>query len=97
MKEFNSFTRSLSLSSPVSICEDFTELALRLRDRIDLGPQQLFRLVGVGLSNFLLDQAEADDSVPVNENGWTGKHTLPTSDLRSVDITDLKRPLFSCL
>jgi DNA polymerase-4 len=76
-KEFNSFTRSLSLPSPVSTCEDFTELALRLRDRIDLGPQQLYRLVGVGLSNFLLDQAEADDGVPANEtDGPEGIHSL---------------------
>ena len=27
-------------------------IALSLRDRIDLGPAQRFRLVGVGLSNF---------------------------------------------
>ena len=30
-------------------------------------------------------------------NGWTGGHTLLTPNLRSVDITDLKRPLFFCL
>jgi DNA polymerase IV len=76
-KEFNSFTRSLSLPIPVSTCEDFTELALRLRDRIDLGPKQLYRLVGVGLSNFLLDQAEEDDGVPANEtDGPEGIHSL---------------------
>jgi DNA polymerase IV len=50
-----------------STCEDFTEVALRLRDRIDLGPKQLYRLVGVGLSNFLLDQAEAEDGVRATE------------------------------
>jgi hypothetical protein len=30
----------------------FPAIALSLRDRIDLGPTQRFRLVGVGLSNF---------------------------------------------
>lgn len=32
--------------------EDLTSIALSLRDRINLGPKQRFRLVGVGLSNF---------------------------------------------
>jgi DNA polymerase IV len=66
-KEFNSHTRSLTQPCSVSTCEEFTELALRLRDRIDLGPQQLYRLVGVGLSNFVLDQTGADDDVPAEE------------------------------
>ena len=56
-KEFNSRTHTLTQPSSVSTCEEFTELALRLRDRIDLGPRQLFRLIGVGLSNFLHNQA----------------------------------------
>ena len=38
--------------SPPSSCEELTEIALRLRERVDLGPQQRYRLVGVGLSNF---------------------------------------------
>jgi len=29
-----------------------TNIALSLRERVELGPQQRFRLVGVGLSNF---------------------------------------------
>jgi DNA polymerase IV len=29
-----------------------TSIALSLRDRVGLNPQQRFRLVGVGLSNF---------------------------------------------
>jgi DNA polymerase-4 len=29
-----------------------TRIALFLRERVDLGSRQLFRLVGVGLSNF---------------------------------------------
>jgi DNA polymerase-4 len=29
-----------------------TDIALKLRERVALGPQQRYRLVGVGLSNF---------------------------------------------
>jgi DNA polymerase IV len=32
--------------------DELTDIALKLRDRFDLGPQQRFRLVGVGFSNF---------------------------------------------
>jgi len=39
--------------SPPSSCEELTVIALSLRGRVALGPQQRFRLVGVGLSNFL--------------------------------------------
>jgi len=38
--------------SPPSSCDELTEIALRLRERVSLGPQQRYRLVGVGLSNF---------------------------------------------
>jgi DNA polymerase-4 len=51
-KEFNSLTRSLTLPAPPSSCEELTNIALALRERVELGPKQLFRLVGVGLSNF---------------------------------------------
>ena len=37
---------------PPSSCEAFTAIALALRDRVQRVPQQRFRLVGVGLSNF---------------------------------------------
>jgi DNA polymerase-4 len=37
---------------PPESCEELTAIALSLRERIDLGPAQRFRLVGVGLSNF---------------------------------------------
>lgn len=55
--EFKILTRSHTPSSPPSSCEELTAIALSLRDRVDLGPQQRFRLVGVGLSNFF----EPDD------------------------------------
>jgi DNA polymerase IV len=51
-KEFNSLTRSLTPAAPPSSCGDLTSIALALRERVQLGPNQLFRLVGVGLTNF---------------------------------------------
>ena len=51
-KEFNTHTRSHTPTHPPATCEEFTAIALSLRDRADLGQQRLFRLVGVGLSNF---------------------------------------------
>jgi DNA polymerase IV len=51
--EFKILTRSHTPSSPPSSCEELTEIALSLRERVALRPQQRFRLVGVGLSNFL--------------------------------------------
>jgi DNA polymerase IV len=50
--EFKILTRNHTLSSPPTSCEQLTEIALKLRERVDLGPQQRYRLVGVGLSNF---------------------------------------------
>jgi DNA polymerase-4 len=50
--EFNILTRSHTPGAPPESCEELTAIALSLRDRIDLGPAQRFRLVGVGLSNF---------------------------------------------
>jgi DNA polymerase-4 len=49
---FNILTRSHTPPLPPSSQEELTTIALSLRDRVDLCPQQRFRLVGVGLSNF---------------------------------------------
>jgi DNA polymerase-4 len=51
-KEFKILTRNLTQDHPPSSCDELTDIALRLRERVNLGPQQRFRLVGVGLSNF---------------------------------------------
>ena len=51
-REFKILTRSHTPSSPPSSCEELTTIALELRSRVDLGQQQRYRLVGVGLSNF---------------------------------------------
>jgi DNA polymerase-4 len=50
--EFKILTRSHTPACPPSSCEELTSIALSLRDRVSLNPQQRFRLVGVGLSNF---------------------------------------------
>ncbi len=57
--EFKILTRSHTPGSPPSSCEELTDIALKLRERVDLGPQQRYRLIGVGLSNF----RELEDSV----------------------------------
>jgi DNA polymerase-4 len=56
-KEFSTLTRSLTPPAMPASEEEFADLAVSLCDRIDLGPAQLFRLVGVGLSNFQVESA----------------------------------------
>jgi DNA polymerase-4 len=51
--EFRILTRSHTPALPVSSCEELTDVALSLRERVALDSRQRFRLVGVGLSNFL--------------------------------------------
>lgn len=60
--EFKILTRSHTPDYPPSSCEELTEIALKLRERVDLGPHQHYRLVGVGLSNFR--EAEETESQP---------------------------------
>jgi DNA polymerase-4 len=55
--DFKILTRSHTPGAAPSTCEELTTIALSLRERVGLGPQQRFRLVGVGLSNFF----ERDD------------------------------------
>jgi len=50
--EFKILTRSHTPDSPPSSCEELTNIALTLLERVGLDPKQRFRLVGVGLSNF---------------------------------------------
>jgi DNA polymerase-4 len=51
--DFQILTRSLTPLSPPGTCEEFTAIALFLRSRVEAPPDQRFRLVGVGLSNFI--------------------------------------------
>ena len=59
-KEFACLTRSLTPTIPPASSEELAAIALALRERVDLGPAQLFRLVGIGLSNF--QHPESPDS-----------------------------------
>jgi DNA polymerase-4 len=49
---FDILTRSHTPLSPPASCQELTSIALSLRERVNMDPQQRFRLVGVGLSNF---------------------------------------------
>lgn len=51
-KEFNILTRSHTPVSPPASAEELTNIALSLLARVHLERDQLFRLAGVGLSNF---------------------------------------------
>jgi DNA polymerase IV len=50
--QFHVLTRSQTPPSPPNSCEELTQIALALRDKVTLDPKQKFRLVGVGLGNF---------------------------------------------
>ena len=50
--EFKILTRSDTPGFPPASCEELTNIALSLLERVGLSPRQRFRLVGVGLSNF---------------------------------------------
>jgi DNA polymerase-4 len=50
--EFKILTRSHTPNSFPSSCAELTDVALKLRERVDLCPEQRYRLVGVGWSNF---------------------------------------------
>lgn len=58
-REFNSLTRSLTSMAPPCSCDALASIALALRERVELGPKQLFRLVGVGVSNFQTAESPA--------------------------------------
>jgi len=58
-REFKVLTRSHTPGSPPSSCDELTDIALRLRERLALDPQQRYRLVGVGLSNFREPEQDA--------------------------------------
>jgi len=61
-REFRSLTRSLTPAAPPTSSEELASIALSLRERVEIEPTQLFRLVGVGLSNFQSDPE--DPSAP---------------------------------
>ena len=50
--DFRILTRSLTPPSPPSSLGQFTDIALELRQRVELPARTRYRLVGVGLANF---------------------------------------------
>lgn len=61
--EFRVLTRSQTPSSPPASCEELTQIALSLRERVSLSPAQRFRLVGVGFGNFHDPEVDAEQSL----------------------------------
>jgi DNA polymerase-4 len=59
-KEFRILTRSETPGVPPSSCGELTDIALHLRERVDVPSGQLYRLVGVGLSNFRDPESATD-------------------------------------
>jgi len=51
-RAFNILTRSHTPTHPISSGRELADLAVSLTGRVGLNPEQRFRLVGVGLSNF---------------------------------------------
>lgn len=58
--QFRILTRSHTPDAPPASLEQFTAIALALRDRVDLPASTLYRLVGVGLGGF----RERDETLP---------------------------------
>jgi DNA polymerase-4 len=50
--EFRILTRSHTPAAPPHTCDELTQIALSLRNKVNLDSGQHFRLVGVGLGNF---------------------------------------------
>jgi DNA polymerase-4 len=50
--EFKILTRSHTAGLPTSSFEELTDIAMKLREKVDLGPEQRYGLVGIGLSSF---------------------------------------------
>jgi DNA polymerase IV len=60
--EFKILTRSYTPDRSPRTCEELVHIALELRGRITLDPQQRYRLVGIGLSNFREPDANSPQS-----------------------------------
>ena len=61
-KEFQSLTRSLTPAVMPASYEEFVAVAAGLCGRVEMPAEQLFRLAGVGLSNFMLDDGAEPDT-----------------------------------
>ena len=68
---FQIMTRSHTPATPPASCEELIAIALMLRERVPAETGQLFRLVGVGLSNFRDREEPGLQNVLFEENDTT--------------------------
>ena len=61
-REFSLLHRSLTPRKAIVSCDSHTNVALTLRERFDLPPQQLYRLVGIDLVIFEFEEDVPDGS-----------------------------------
>lgn len=80
-RQFATLTRSFTPPMMPESVEEFTRVAVSLRERVDLEPDQLYRLIGVGLSNFRADIeyapplfADLPPDEPADVDASNGKH-----------------------
>jgi Nucleotidyltransferase/DNA polymerase involved in DNA repair len=66
-KEFSSLTRSVTSKAIPTDLEAFAALGLELCDRVGLDERQLYRLVGIGLSNFEIEGDVEEEVAPLTE------------------------------
>ena len=66
-REFNTLTRSLTPTVMPASMEEFADMAVSLCERVELGPAQLFRLVGVALTIFKSNLRRMSRCLRVNE------------------------------
>jgi len=78
-REFNTVTRSVTPAVMPASMEEFADMAVSLCERVELGPAQLFRLAGVGLSNF---QVEQERNVPLFAREWSESAFPPHTSAR---------------
>jgi len=83
-KEFTSLTRRLTVATPLASCEEFATIALTLCRRVDLDPQQLYRLVGVGMSNFQ-SEVEIASSLFDGEDGPYVRIGLDSFETKAIE------------
>ena len=57
-REFSTATRRLTPDQPPSSGDDLSRIALDLLTRFDFAPESLYRLAGVGVSNFVDGEEE---------------------------------------
>lgn len=92
-RDFQSLTRSLTSRIAVPSCDALADIAVDLCSKVALSPVQLYRLVGVGISNFQFDIDP--DAIPprpsdgVRSSLWTSPPFQTSERGRERAITDL--------